>query len=71
VTALLKSLGALDPEERREAGLGINGPSSITGGARGAARMLLEAGCGHALLPRARIDVTLPGRGETGRPASR
>jgi len=64
VTALLKSLGALDPEARREAGLAINGVRDRITAALGARRSLLEKDELARALAAGAIDVTLPGRGE-------
>jgi phenylalanyl-tRNA synthetase alpha chain len=64
VTALLKSLGSLDPEARREAGLGINGVRDRITAALAARRVLLEQDDLARALAAGAIDVTLPGRGE-------
>jgi phenylalanyl-tRNA synthetase alpha chain len=64
VTALLKSLGSLDPEARREAGLAINGVRDQITAALAARRELLEQDELARALAAGAIDVTLPGRGE-------
>ncbi|MGL6289876.1 MAG: phenylalanine--tRNA ligase subunit alpha [Silanimonas sp.] len=67
VTALLKSLGTLPPDERKAVGEGINKARDAIGEALGARKAVLEQAALDARLASERIDVTLPGRdGEMG-----
>jgi len=67
ITAQLKSLGALPPEERKAAGEGINRARDAIGEALAARKAVLEQAALDARLASERIDVTLPGRdGEMG-----
>ena len=62
VTALLKSLGALPAEERKQAGEAINRTRDVIGEALGARKAAVEAAALDARLAAETIDVTLPGR---------
>ncbi|SOC57312.1 phenylalanyl-tRNA synthetase, alpha subunit [Chromohalobacter canadensis] len=64
ITALLKSLGQLPPEERPKAGEQINEAKQILSGELDARKQTLKDAELDARLARERIDVTLPGRGE-------
>lgn len=65
ITEQLKSLGSLAPEERRAAGQRINEAKERVAAALEARRATLERAQDDRELARGRIDVTLPGRGET------
>jgi phenylalanyl-tRNA synthetase alpha chain len=62
VTELLKTLGRLPPEERREAGQQINALRDELEARLGAARERAEEQTQGEQLRRERVDVTLPGR---------
>lgn len=64
LTALLKGLGSLPPEERPLAGQAINQVKRTLQGAIDVRRTALEAIALAARLSAERIDVTLPGRGQ-------
>jgi phenylalanyl-tRNA synthetase alpha chain len=64
ITALLKSLGSMDPEARRIAGAKINEAKEAIAAALEARRSALEAEKLAAKLASETIDVTLPGRGQ-------
>jgi len=64
ITALLKSLGAMDPETRRAAGASINEAKAALAAALDARRGELEAAKLAEQLASDAIDVTLPGRGQ-------
>jgi len=64
VTAKLKSLGALDPETRRNAGARINVVRDELTQLLNARRDLLEAAALAEKLAADAVDVTLPGRGQ-------
>jgi len=64
ITALLKSLGAMDPETRRTAGASINEAKTALSAALDARRGELEAAKLAEQLASDAIDVTLPGRGQ-------
>jgi len=64
ITALLKSLGAMDPEARRAAGAKINEAKDTLAAAIDARRAALEADDLARKLASDAIDVTLPGRGQ-------
>ncbi len=67
VTALLKTLGKLPPDERRAQGERINIVRDRLGEALGARKAALEKVALDARLASERIDITLPGRsGERG-----
>jgi phenylalanyl-tRNA synthetase alpha chain len=62
ITGLMKGLGAMSPEERRSAGVGLNAVKDAVSAAIEARRAALEAADLAAALARDRIDVTLPAR---------
>jgi phenylalanyl-tRNA synthetase alpha chain len=64
VTALLKSLGAMEPGERKSFGALVNAVRDEVNDAIVVRRAALEAGALEHQLLAERIDVTLPGRGE-------
>ncbi|WP_280541727.1 phenylalanine--tRNA ligase subunit alpha [Chromohalobacter sp. 11-W] len=64
ITALLKGLGQLPPEERPKAGERINEAKQTLSGELEARKQTLKDAELDARLARERIDVTLPGRGE-------
>lgn len=67
ITAQLKALGALPPDERKAVGEGINKARDAIGEALAARKAMLEQAALDARLASERIDVTLPGRdGEMG-----
>jgi len=67
ITAQLKSLGSLPPDERKLAGEGTNKARDAIGEALSARKAVLEQAALDARLASERIDVTLPGRdGEMG-----
>ncbi|XQA79753.1 phenylalanine--tRNA ligase subunit alpha [Xanthomonas sacchari] len=67
ITAQLKQLGALAPEQRKLAGEAINRARDTVSAALAERRTLLETAALDARLAAERIDVTLPGRrGERG-----
>lgn len=67
ITELLKSLGAMDPEQRKIAGQQINELKQQVQDALNEKRDALQQAQLSAKLSQERIDVTLPGRGlETG-----
>ena len=64
VTALLKSLGALAPEARREAGARINAVRDELAARVTERQAVLEGQALERALAAGRIDVTQPGRGQ-------
>jgi len=64
VTALLKSLGALEPEKRREAGARINALRDEIAALVAARQAALERVQLEQEIAAGRIDVTQPGRGQ-------
>ncbi len=64
VTALLKSLGGMEPEQRKAFGQAVNQAKGRLAEAIAARRAELERSELDARLAGERIDVTLPGRGE-------
>ncbi|NWO11859.1 phenylalanine--tRNA ligase subunit alpha [Chromohalobacter salexigens] len=64
ITALLKGLGQLPPEQRPKAGERINEAKQTLSGELEARKQTLKDAELDARLARERIDVTLPGRGE-------
>ena len=64
VTALMKELGTLAPEERRAAGRALNALKAAMSEAMDARRAVLEAGALDARLSDETIDVSLPPRPE-------
>ncbi|RJS91746.1 phenylalanine--tRNA ligase subunit alpha [Salinisphaera sp. Q1T1-3] len=65
ITARLKSLGQLAPEERKAAGAAINQVKQAIVEAIESRRHQLEQAAFEAQLAEETVDVTLPGRGET------
>ncbi|MBS0211652.1 MAG: phenylalanine--tRNA ligase subunit alpha [Proteobacteria bacterium] len=65
VTALLKSLGAMPPEQRKAAGEAINRAKESIADAIAARRGQLDEAALQSRLASERIDVTLPGRNGT------
>ena len=65
LTALLKQLGGLPAEERKQMGEHINRAKQEAQAALTARREALETAEAEARLEAERIDVTLPGRGES------
>ena len=64
VTALLKSLGSMEPGERKSFGQLVNSVRDGLNDAIGARRAALEASALAQQLLAEQVDVTLPGRGE-------
>jgi phenylalanyl-tRNA synthetase alpha chain len=64
VTALLKSLGSMEPGERKSFGQVVNSVRDGLNDAINARRAALEASALAQQLLAERVDVTLPGRGE-------
>ncbi|NIP17016.1 MAG: phenylalanine--tRNA ligase subunit alpha [Xanthomonadales bacterium] len=64
ITALLKTLGSLEPEQRRSFGQAVNAAKTEVADLIGARRSELEAEQLQAQLAAEQVDVTLPGRGE-------
>ncbi|MCG5500237.1 phenylalanine--tRNA ligase subunit alpha [Ectothiorhodospira lacustris] len=62
ITEQLKSLGALPPEQRREAGQAINQAKQVVAEALEARREALELAARETRLAAETLDVTLPGR---------
>jgi len=62
ITAQLKSLGALPPEQRKAAGEAINRTRDAIAGALAARKIELDAVALDARLATETVDVTLPGR---------
>ncbi|MFX8984288.1 phenylalanine--tRNA ligase subunit alpha, partial [Acinetobacter baumannii] len=60
ISALLKSLGAMTPEERKESGPAINGLRDRVAAAIAARKSALEAADLDARLQSERVDLTLP-----------
>jgi phenylalanyl-tRNA synthetase alpha chain len=70
VSELLKSLGAMTPEQRKDKGAAINALRDALTAALGAKKQTLKLAAINARLAAERVDVTLPVRGspvETGR----
>ena len=65
VTALLKSLGSMDPDARRAAGAKVNDARDVITSELDARRSALEAEQLAAQLASDAVDVTLPGRGQS------
>ena len=65
ITALLKTLGSMDPEARRIAGAAINEAKTSVATALDQRRSALEAAELQQQLNADAIDVTLPGRGQS------
>ena len=64
ITALLKSLGGMEPEQRRSFGQAVNAAKAEVADLLAHRRSELEARQLEAQLAAGRVDVTLPGRGE-------
>jgi phenylalanyl-tRNA synthetase alpha chain len=62
ITALMKSLGALGADERRQAGQDLNALKDDVESRLAAARDRLEGSLKEDRLARERVDITLPGR---------
>ena len=65
VTAQLKTLGSMEPDQRKAFGQAVNATRDALNQAIVARRKLLEAQALEAKLMSEKVDVTLPGRGET------
>jgi phenylalanyl-tRNA synthetase alpha chain len=66
ITAQLKTLGSLEPEQRRSFGQAVNEARDALNREITARRQTLEASALEQKLRSERVDVTLPGRGEQG-----
>jgi phenylalanyl-tRNA synthetase alpha chain len=64
ITAQLKALGSMEPEQRKAFGQAVNAARDALNTAVNARRQLLEAQALEQRLLNERVDVTLPGRGE-------
>jgi phenylalanyl-tRNA synthetase alpha chain len=64
VTALLKSLGGMEPEQRKSFGQAVNATRDAVNQAIQARKAALEAQALDQKLLSERLDVTLPGRGD-------
>jgi len=64
VTAQLKSLGSMEPDQRRSFGQAVNAVRDALNQAITARRMTLESAALEQKLLSEKVDVTLPGRGE-------
>ena len=64
VTALLKSLGGMEPEQRRPFGQAVNTTRDALNQAIAARKQALEVAALEQQLLAEQVDVTLPGRGE-------
>ncbi len=64
VTALLKSLGGMEPEQRRPFGQAVNSTRDTVNKAIAARRQILEAAALEHKLLSEQVDVSLPGRGQ-------
>jgi len=62
ITALLKQLGGLPPEERKSFGAEVNAARDVLTGVLGERRAALEAAVLAARLERERLDLSMPGR---------
>lgn len=65
VTAQLKTLGSMEPEKRKAFGQSVNATRDALNQAINTRRKLLESKALEAKLLSEKVDVTLPGRGET------
>lgn len=63
LTAILKTLGGMDPEERKETGAAVNRAKQVLQQQIEERKGVLEAAALNEQLSRETIDVTLPGRG--------
>ncbi len=66
ITAQMKTLGGLGPEERKAAGQALNALKDSVADAIDARKAVLEAGALETRLAAERLDVTLPARPERG-----
>jgi phenylalanyl-tRNA synthetase alpha chain len=64
ITALLKSLGGMEPEARKAFGQAVNSAKGEVAGAINQQKQALEDAVLNARLASETIDVTLPGRGQ-------
>jgi phenylalanyl-tRNA synthetase alpha chain len=64
ITAQLKSLGSMEPEQRRSFGQAVNAARDTLSQAINARRQALESTALEQRLLSEKVDVTLPGRGE-------
>ncbi len=64
ITALLKSLGGMEPEQRKAFGQAVNQAKGQVAGAIAERKQALEDQVLNARLASETIDVTLPGRGQ-------
>ena len=64
ITAQLKALGTLDPEQRKALGAAVNQARDALTTAIGERKQMLENAALEASLLRQKVDVSLPGRGE-------
>ena len=64
ISGLMKTLGAMGPDERKAAGATLNAVRDEVAAALDAAKALLDGAALDARLARERIDVTLPARPE-------
>lgn len=74
LTAILKTLGSMDPEQRKTVGAAVNAAKGELQAAINARREVLERQAIDAKLADEAIDVTLPGRGQVvggGHPITR
>ena len=62
ITGMVKGIGQLPPEERRDAGQKLNAVKNAVAAAIDARKQILEAAALDASLAEDRIDVTLPAR---------
>ena len=64
ITAQLKTLGGMEPEQRKSFGQAVNATRDALNQAITARRQALEASALEEKLLSEKVDVTLPGRGE-------
>jgi phenylalanyl-tRNA synthetase alpha chain len=64
ITAQLKSLGSMEPDQRRSFGQAVNAVRDALNQAINARRQALEAQALEQILRSEKVDVSLPGRGE-------
>jgi phenylalanyl-tRNA synthetase alpha chain len=65
ITALLKSLGTIDPDQRKSFGQAVNAARDELAGEIAQRKQALEAAALEEKLSQERVDITLPGRGQT------
>jgi phenylalanyl-tRNA synthetase alpha chain len=65
ITTQLKALAALDPEQRKALGAAVNQARDVLTKAIAERKQVLESAALEASLQSQKVDVTLPGRGET------